>query len=161
MQGFAAVLGESSRFSASAALAPLAGPDDACVVTSGPLAAVGPRAGVAASGGGGPWAALCGEIASEAGFLRGAAGAAELLAFARSRRGGLPDGWYAGCVVDAERRHAFLYTDRLGQQPLYYGRVGGVWLVATELKAFAASDPSGFTRRRRGRDAAELRAGAR
>jgi hypothetical protein len=86
-------------------------------------------------------AAVCGEIVAHGVHLRGEAAAAELLGFAESGRDGLPDGWYAGCIVDARRRSISLYTDRLGQQPLYYGRVGGAWLVATELDAFADAAP--------------------
>ena len=97
------------------------------------------RGGVAAAGADGPYAAVCGEIVKGDGYLRSDEAAAELLNFAGSDRKGLPDGWFAGCVVDPRKQEAYLFTDRLGQQPLYYGRVARGWLVATELKAFLAA----------------------
>jgi hypothetical protein len=139
MSGFAAVLGESGRLSASRVAAALSGAPNSGANQCAPVASVGPRGGVAAAAAEGPYAAVCGEIVKSGGFLRGDEAAAELLNFAGSGRSGLPDGWFAGCVVDPRKQQAYLFTDRLGQQPLYYRRAAGGWLVATELKAFLAA----------------------
>lgn len=37
---------------------------------------------------------------------------------------------------DSERQELWLERDRFGEKPLYYGRVGEAWVVASELTAF-------------------------
>ena len=45
------------------------------------------------------------------------------------------DGMYAAVVSDRIRRKLFLFRDRPGIKPLYYGRVGDSFVWASELKA--------------------------
>lgn len=47
-------------------------------------------------------------------------------------------GMFALAVWDAERRTLTLARDRVGKKPLYYGRVNGICLFASELKALRA-----------------------
>lgn len=43
---------------------------------------------------------------------------------------------FAIAVWDAERKELWLARDRFGEKPLYFGRVGEAWVVASELTAF-------------------------
>lgn len=47
-------------------------------------------------------------------------------------------GMFAFAVWDREERRLHLVRDRMGEKPLYYGRVGGVFLFGSELKALRA-----------------------
>jgi asparagine synthase (glutamine-hydrolysing) len=48
------------------------------------------------------------------------------------------NGMFAFAVWDRELRKLTLARDRIGEKPLYYGRVGGTFLFGSELKALAA-----------------------
>ena len=48
------------------------------------------------------------------------------------------NGMFAIAVWDRRSRRLWLARDRLGEKPLYYGTIGGVFLFASEAKAFAA-----------------------
>lgn len=48
------------------------------------------------------------------------------------------NGMFAFGLWDRETRSLTLARDFLGEKPLYYGRVGGVWLFASDLKALMA-----------------------
>jgi asparagine synthase (glutamine-hydrolysing) len=54
-------------------------------------------------------------------------------------------GMFALAVWDARERELLLARDRMGEKPLYYGRVAGAFAFASELKAFRAC--RGFSRR--------------
>ena len=45
---------------------------------------------------------------------------------------------FALALWDRHERTLFLARDRFGEKPLYYGRVGGDFLFASELKAICA-----------------------
>ncbi len=47
-------------------------------------------------------------------------------------------GMFAFAALDRTSRRLYLARDRLGEKPLYYGRVGGEFLFASELKAITA-----------------------
>lgn len=47
-------------------------------------------------------------------------------------------GMFAIAVWDREQRTLTLIRDRIGEKPLYFGRVQGMWLFGSELKALAA-----------------------
>jgi asparagine synthase (glutamine-hydrolysing) len=47
-------------------------------------------------------------------------------------------GMFAFAVWDREERTLSLARDRMGEKPLYYGRAGGAFAFASELKAFRA-----------------------
>ena len=47
-------------------------------------------------------------------------------------------GMFAIAAWDRERRVLVLARDRIGEKPLYYGRLRGTWLFGSELKALAA-----------------------
>lgn len=47
-------------------------------------------------------------------------------------------GMFAIAVWDRQERALWLVRDRLGEKPLFYGRVGGNWLFGSELKALRA-----------------------
>jgi asparagine synthase (glutamine-hydrolysing) len=47
------------------------------------------------------------------------------------------DGMFAFAVWDRSERVLHLARDRIGEKPLYYGWAGGVFLFASELKAFS------------------------
>jgi len=47
------------------------------------------------------------------------------------------DGIYAAIVIDLYERRGFLVRDRFGVKPLYYSRIEGGLLVASEVKALA------------------------
>ena len=46
-------------------------------------------------------------------------------------------GMFALALFDREERHLYLARDRLGEKPLYHGRVGGSFVFGSELKALA------------------------
>lgn len=48
-------------------------------------------------------------------------------------------GMFAICAWDREGRQLYLARDRMGEKPLYYGRVNGQFRAASELKALATS----------------------
>ncbi len=47
-------------------------------------------------------------------------------------------GMFALVLWDREARKLFLVRDRLGEKPLYFGRLGNTWLFGSELKALRA-----------------------
>jgi asparagine synthase (glutamine-hydrolysing) len=49
------------------------------------------------------------------------------------------EGMFAICIHDPGPRRLFLARDRLGKKPLYYGRLGGRFFFASELKAILAA----------------------
>lgn len=67
-------------------------------------------------------------------------------------------GMFALAVWDRTERRLLLARDRFGEKPLYYGRFGGTWLFASELKALRA-DPAFPVRIDRNAVAAYLRYG--
>ncbi len=47
-------------------------------------------------------------------------------------------GMFALAVWDRQERSLWLVRDRLGEKPLFFGKVGGTWLFGSELKALRA-----------------------
>ena len=47
-------------------------------------------------------------------------------------------GMFAFALWDREARALYLARDRMGEKPLYYGRIGGAWAAASELHALRA-----------------------
>src|SRR3546814_9414559 len=48
------------------------------------------------------------------------------------------DGMYAAVLFDRDKRRLFLVRDRAGIKPLFYARIGGYFVWASELKAIRA-----------------------
>ena len=49
------------------------------------------------------------------------------------------EGMFAFCLYDGPRNKFFLVRDRLGIKPLYYARIGDLFLFASEIKAILAA----------------------
>jgi asparagine synthase (glutamine-hydrolysing) len=49
------------------------------------------------------------------------------------------DGMFAFAIFDRSDRKLYLFRDQVGIKPLYYGRIDGVFLFASELKAIVAA----------------------
>ena len=47
------------------------------------------------------------------------------------------NGMFAIAIWQVDQRRLHLIRDRVGIKPLYYGRINGAWVFASELKAFA------------------------
>lgn len=50
------------------------------------------------------------------------------------------NGMFAIALFDREANRLYLIRDRIGEKPLYYGRVGSIFYFASELKAIRAHD---------------------
>lgn len=54
------------------------------------------------------------------------------------------NGMFAAAVYDNHEQSLYLFRDRMGEKPMYYGWVGNIFVFASELKAITAVP--GFTR---------------